>query len=114
MSTGSPNSDNHTHAALTNQHTRASPPRYTLESVGLCFSIAQIEVQISTQNFVNNINYLLFFFLNVFFSTFISIFACISSVIVARPTTPPIVHVPPESDSHEVAQTQVSREFCDS
>uniref|UniRef100_A0A672P634 Latent transforming growth factor beta binding protein 3 n=1 Tax=Sinocyclocheilus grahami TaxID=75366 RepID=A0A672P634_SINGR len=30
------------------------------------------------------------------------------TVIVARPTTPPIVHVPPESDSHEVAQTQVS------
>ncbi|KTG42353.1 hypothetical protein cypCar_00019344, partial [Cyprinus carpio] len=29
-------------------------------------------------------------------------------VIVARPTTPPIVHVPPESDSHEEAQTQVS------
>uniref|UniRef100_A0A9J7Z310 Latent transforming growth factor beta binding protein 3 n=2 Tax=Cyprinus carpio TaxID=7962 RepID=A0A9J7Z310_CYPCA len=30
------------------------------------------------------------------------------TVIVARPTTPPIVHVPPESDSHEEAQTQVS------
>uniref|UniRef100_A0A671KUG9 Latent-transforming growth factor beta-binding protein 3-like n=1 Tax=Sinocyclocheilus anshuiensis TaxID=1608454 RepID=A0A671KUG9_9TELE len=30
------------------------------------------------------------------------------TVIVARPTTPPIVHVPPESDSHEVGQTQVS------
>ncbi|XP_018937077.2 latent-transforming growth factor beta-binding protein 3-like isoform X2 [Cyprinus carpio] len=29
-------------------------------------------------------------------------------VIVARPTTPPIVHVPPESDSHELAQTQIS------
>lgn len=29
-------------------------------------------------------------------------------VIVAKPTTPPIVLVPPETDSHEVSQTQVS------
>lgn len=49
-----------------------------------------------------------------FFSTYLFIFASVSLVIVARPTTPPIVHVLPESDSHEVAQTQVSREFRDS
>jgi len=51
--------------------------------------------------------------LTIFFSTYLSIYASISSVIVAKPTTPPIVLVPPESGSLEVAQTQVSREFHD-
>lgn len=56
----------------------------------------------------------LFIFKMCLFLTYLSIFASISSVIVARPTTPPIVHVPPESDSHELAQTQISRESRDS
>ncbi len=61
MSTGNPNSDDPAHAALTNQHTQASPPRYTLEHVAMCFSIAHMVAQISTQNAkccVYSINYL--------------------------------------------------------
>ncbi len=61
MSTGNPNSDDPAHAALTNQHAQASPPRYTLEHVAMCFSIAHMVAQISTQNAkccVYSINYL--------------------------------------------------------
>lgn len=117
MSAGSPHSDDHAHAALTNQHAWPSPPRYTLESTVLLHvehDKWQHEMYSFSFFFFYSQFFLSVYLLNVsFFSAYLSISASISSVIVAKPTTPPIVLVPRESDSLEVAQTQVSREFHD-